>query len=337
MTQAKPSAPHYNSLEYLRFAAIVLIVCCHFLPHYFGSHLTVLGCFGNATFFALSGILLGNAWFRSGTPAFGVNFLTKRIWKILPSYYLFITFWFLFLYLNEHYFSIRSLLLYYSFLPWFNKLNGVGHLWFITMIVLCYFAFAALTQLNAIGRGLILRSRRFILPATVLFCLVIQYFMQQRHFPDYFAAILFGIPLLFLYADHFFSGSEGKSLLLPSVLTAAGIAGTLALEFSGRWAARLHFLQFDFAMLASVAFIRLILLLDPRISRVPRFISWIAEISFEIYLVHHVLCIGKYAIYRYFPNAFLQSTAFLLLTLAGAVLLHIFSRRITRIWRPHHV
>lgn len=335
MNQSNPS-PHYNSLEYLRFAAITLIVCCHFLPHYFGPHLTVLGCFGNAVFFALSAILLGNAWFRSETPALEMKFLAKRIRKIMPSYYLFITAWFLFLYLNEHYFSIRSILLYYSFLPWFNKLNGVGHLWFITMIVLCYSAFAVLTQLNAIGRGIILRYRSFILPATVLLCLFIQYFMQQKHLPDYFAAILLGIPLLFLYADHFFSGSGHRTILLSSILAAIGITGTLVLEFSGGWAVRLHFLQFDFAMLASVAFIKLILLLEQQISRVPRVISWIAGISFEIYLVHHVLCIGKYAIYRYFPNAFLQIAAFLLLTLSGAVLLHIFPRWVSRIWRTHH-
>ena len=116
-TERQNQLYHWKSLEYMRFIAIILIVCGHFLPGYFGPHWLILGGFGNAAFFALSGILLGNEWLRAERPAYGVKFLAHRIGKILPAYYLFITIWFTFLFFAENYFSLRSLLLYYAFCP----------------------------------------------------------------------------------------------------------------------------------------------------------------------------------------------------------------------------
>lgn len=34
------------------------------------------------------------------------------------------------------------------YLPWFDKIDGFGHLWFMTMIVLCYISIWVLSNLS---------------------------------------------------------------------------------------------------------------------------------------------------------------------------------------------
>lgn len=43
-------------------------------------------------------------------------------------------------------FSVKDLILNFLMLGWIGKLPGLGHLWFVTMIVACYVLFAALRQ-----------------------------------------------------------------------------------------------------------------------------------------------------------------------------------------------
>lgn len=43
-------------------------------------------------------------------------------------------------------FSIEAALMNFCFLGWFAKLPGLGHLWFVTMIIICYILFVGLAN-----------------------------------------------------------------------------------------------------------------------------------------------------------------------------------------------
>lgn len=56
----------------------------------------------------------------------------------------------------------------------------------------------------------------------------------------------------------------------------------------------------------------------------------ISAISFEIYLIHHVFCFGKYSIYQIIPNPILGTIVILLISIILAYILNAISKYINR-------
>lgn len=92
----------------------------------------------NFLFLILSAFLFGLTWEKKGRPSYNKGFLTTRIAKLSKTYYPFLAILFLFLYLSQDYFSVRNIVSHTLYLSWVDKINGYGHLWFMTMIVVCY-------------------------------------------------------------------------------------------------------------------------------------------------------------------------------------------------------
>ena len=317
----------YNSLVYLRFLAIFFVVCCHFLPFYFGEHVcNLFGAVGNSLFFLLSALLIGKKWSEQDNSTLGGGFLLHRIYKILPSYYLFLLFMFIAVYVCDHTFSVTALAKHLLFLPWFGKINGFGHLWFITMIVFCYLLVALFSIVNKAMNDALLKRRIVLLPLTIVAVLIIQFLGAKRDLPTYPIAILGGFVLIFLFSDVFFVFKKRKCLFVAIFLTLVGIS---YFEFS-TFLVEFKFLVFDFGMIFAFLLILLFLSYEEKMHSVNPEIQFIAMISFEIYLVHHFLCVGKYSIYRMFPNPFICTAVFLLITVICAFLLHTASNYIIK-------
>lgn len=137
------------SFEYIRTIAIIAIVICHccYGIGSWGFLGKFLGLTFNVIFLVLSAFLIGLSWEKKGAPQYDASFLKARIVKLTHSYYPFIIGMFIFLLLTGYHTTIKDYIMHVTFLPWFDKLSGFGHLWFITMIVICYLAIYTISKL----------------------------------------------------------------------------------------------------------------------------------------------------------------------------------------------
>lgn len=129
-----------TQFDYIRVFSLFGILICHscycfatteWVGRYFG--LTF-----NFLFLALSALLFGMSWNSNGRVSYKKDFLQRRFAKLSKSYYSYLVILFLFLYLTEDYFSWKHIVTHFLYLPWFYKINGFGHLWFLSMIAICY-------------------------------------------------------------------------------------------------------------------------------------------------------------------------------------------------------
>lgn len=89
-------------------------------------------------------------------------------------------------------FSLTSFAANMLMVGWFSKLPGLGHLWFVTMIMACYVTFAIIGY----------KPEVFKKPAIwAVFCLPLHIVVAQMGLPGYFFLILLYCSLAFLYAQ----------------------------------------------------------------------------------------------------------------------------------------
>lgn len=140
------------SLDYIRAISILGIVLCHCCYGITG--LSFLGKFlastFNVVFITLSAFLLGLSYEKNGNKRYDRNFIIHRISKLSYSYYPFIILMFAFLLYTSHNMSIRNAVSHFLFLAWFDKLPGFGHLWYVTLIIMCYFAIYIVSKLPSV-------------------------------------------------------------------------------------------------------------------------------------------------------------------------------------------
>lgn len=139
--------------DFIRVVSLTCILLCH--SCFIISSVTeplgrYLGSTFNFLFLVLSAFLIGGAWNKKGRPAYSFKFLTKRLGKLTRSYYPYLATLFVFLYISQDYFSVRNILTHILYLPWFDKIDGFGHLWFLTMIVVCYIGCWTVTRFSGI-------------------------------------------------------------------------------------------------------------------------------------------------------------------------------------------
>lgn len=137
--------------DYIRVVSLLGILLCHSLFESF--EYSWLGRYFaltfNFLFLILSAFLLGLSWENKGKPKYGIEFLSKRIVRLSKSYYPYLAILFLFLYITQGYHSMRNIISHLLYLPWFDKIDGFGHLWFMTMIVLCYVGCLCISRINS--------------------------------------------------------------------------------------------------------------------------------------------------------------------------------------------
>ena len=113
------------ALDYIRVISIIFIIvchCCFSFPEYdwIGRY---LGQTFNFLFLMLSSILLGLSWNKKNRPQYNKSFLFHRLGRISTSYYPFIIFMFIFLYITGYNIKAKDLIMHMIFLPWFDKLQ----------------------------------------------------------------------------------------------------------------------------------------------------------------------------------------------------------------------
>jgi peptidoglycan/LPS O-acetylase OafA/YrhL len=120
MTRTSVSSQHNRSfgLDFARALAISLVLVAHFVKKYEST-----GFWGVELFFGLSGFLIGQILWRNYEQAknwsfkYVVNFWSRRWWRTLPNYYLFLIIMLVFHYYNG---GFPSLFLFFKHL-WFGQ------------------------------------------------------------------------------------------------------------------------------------------------------------------------------------------------------------------------
>lgn len=130
VVESKIGGQRLASISAVRFIAMLMIIICH-LFQFYGNELSRWFNIGVQIFFVISGFLYGTKHIDNP-----ISFIKKSFIKILTPYYLFL---------------LISFLLYFIFYPQDISLKtsikavfcagtipGLGHLWFVGYILLCY-------------------------------------------------------------------------------------------------------------------------------------------------------------------------------------------------------
>lgn len=303
--------------DYIRSISIIGILVCHscFL---FSAPVSAVGRYFamtfNFLFLALSAFLFGLSWENKNRPVYGITFFWKRIVKLSKSYYPYLITLFLFLYFAEGYFSWRKVLTHTLYLPWFDKIDGFGHLWFLTMIVICY-----------AGIWIYTLSPKKSIHNTLLFSVLTgggicaDFFISSKGLPGYLFPYLIAYILIFSKARVIL----GKIRKVSSIVNVCQlvIINTIAIAiFIDGIFDKAPFWAYLIGMICAGSVFSFSYNLLKKCSS-SKLIAWFSGISFEIYLVHEFF-IGKFNIYDYIPNVFFGFVALVILSTIAAYIIH---------------
>lgn len=306
------------SFEYLRMKAIIGVLLCHychnyhsvgFLGHYCGSTYVPL-------FILMSGMLIGYLWNVKGRPVYGIDFIKKRFSKLSFTYYPFLVFMFAFIWFSGDYnFSIKDVVMHVAYLSWFDKLPNFGHLYFMTMIAVCYIAASFVSRL-----GNKVYSKNII----VFSCLCVfsmDYLLEERGLPGYMLLWLWLFLLAFIYSPKIICWSENndKIKILTLSLLINIIAITLFFFDIYEWN---HCISKWVGAICCVCVMVCVINLQKNATP-NRIVSFIASISFEIYLMFNIISEGKYSLMMQITNPNLALIVYLISCIAMGYCLHI--------------
>lgn len=269
------------SLDYIRAAAIFAIVVCHFLifcTDDVGIGRLLAGG-GNILFFLLSAFLYGQKWEKSRYKSISpIPFLKRRILKLGASLWPFLICLLILYVLIGVEFSVVAAVLNFLFLGAFAKLPGNGHLWFLTVMMMCY------------GLFVLLSWRRFgnwALSIMGLVCFALYLVLECNGLPGNFMLIIGLSGFVFSRSGIVFRIVDKicKSLL-TLIFIGISILGILLFEHGLFESNRIiAYLVLD--LFGIIAFLFLLKIV-PSTSNV--IIGFISSISYELYLVHHTFC-----------------------------------------------
>lgn len=174
-------------------------------------------------------------------------------------------------------------------LGWLSKLPGFGHLWFVTMIVLCYFLFVALGHIKRPVCGW------WSLPAFAVttLCACVSY---SHGLPGYLFLILFYCGILFLYGQSLIKWSLSVSKTLLTVMSIGTNAVALSLFLKG-WIHGGNLIMYYATALCGILLLlwlyRMFVIYTPGVT-----LLYLSGISYEIYLVHHPFCFGRFSLFH---------------------------------------
>lgn len=304
----------------MRVIAIIGILLCHSCFEIssslfgFGKY---LGMTFNFLFLTFSAFLLGFQWEKQNYKKYKLNFIWKRIIRLSRSYYPYLVVLFVFLYLSQNYFNWKHLVSHFLYLPWFDKIKGYGHLWFLTMIVICYLGSYLLTKIQ------LKKSHNAVIFYLIsLTGIILAYSVNSIGLPGNLFLYLIGFLLIYKNATsilRFISYMPLWVNILQSIIINTVIA---CLFIWGIYDVS----KFISGILGMISACSLFCLLYQLFKNIPQnsFIEYIANISFEIYLVHEFF-LGKFSVYGHIDNPFIGFIVLVVLSICVGAILHYLS------------
>lgn len=276
----------------IRAAAILFILLCHIC---FGMGWTAMGRFCantfNTVFFLLSALLLGlnvNEY-KIGGGRYVFQFLSKRVTRLLCSLWPMQIVFAVVFYLAGIEFSLTSFAANMLMVGWFSKLPGLGHLWFVTMIMACYVTFAIIGY----------KPEVFKKPAIwAVFCLPLHIVVAQMGLPGYFFLILLYCSLAFLYAQKIVKWFNAVPIWII-IVAATLINVTSYLLICNKMIVNGILMDYVTTLGGFAIFVFMYRLFKVRTPK--KLLCGISTLSYELYLIHHPFCLGEISFFNLFP------------------------------------
>lgn len=302
------------SFDLLRCISIIGILLCHSCNKFptgdwFGFF---CACTFNFLFVIMSAFLLGLAWEKCGRQPYGKDFLLKRILKLCVVYYPFLIILFLLLYIKFSTVESHKIVTHFLYLPWFDKIGGFHHLWFMSLIVICYLSCALFSNLPGM-------NRKIIIGIGGLFTIFVTFMCMKLGLPSYLAPYVYLYIIVFNYSSRLLRIIKGFK---PSVISITLIPLLILciLYFKTLNSDSLKLLPYIIGIIsASSIFIIIYRLFNFKSLYSP--ILLISTISFEIYLVH-MFFLNYVNVYSMIDNIFLAFFFLLFLSISSAFILN---------------
>ncbi len=209
--------------------------------------------------------------------------------------------------------STKDIVSHLLFLPWFDKLPGFEHLWFMTMIAICYVGIYILSKLKHIDVG----WKSYVV-TTVIVC-AIHALLQKKGLPGQIILYLWLFVLCFYHSTDIKSWCERRESTIMRIIYVIIIMAIAALFCLGLYD-KYRLLAEWFGVLAAVL-TAIIILSTCRNTKSNQIITFVAGNSFELYLVHHVIAFGRWSITAYLGNPILGFAVYILCSVMMAYLL----------------
>lgn len=315
-----------NSFDYIRTIAIFMIVICHYLM-FSGINEGVaryLASTGNVMFFILSALLYGGKRMEDGSfvKNGGGKFLIKRLFKLGASAWPFLivlTICFIIYDVNFRWVDIG---LNFAFMGYIAKLPGNGHLWFLTVMMMCYVECLLVCRYY--------EKLRSFATCFLLVLVVMMIVSESFGFPGNAFAILGLYGFVLLKRDWFLEKAKcmGK---IACICTVALNVITLILDNEGLFL-QYRIIHYLLTYLCGISLLALLVKIMPE--KENKAIRFISGISFEMYLVHHTLCNGPIVYITLWHISIVSQVVLLfLITVFLAYVLHLIAIRLNHLFQ----
>lgn len=184
--------------------------------------------------------------------------------------------------------------------------NGLGHLWFITAIFLCYLVVPILQRLKKWSDWILL---------FLLFVGILQYVFIH------FYLIYFS--WFFLFSSGYFyaaASDQGKrwfriGMLIGLIMVCMIIGWKDIIDYDS-WLNGLFHALLGFVIVAYGGLSLVWLKMENG-----KLVKWFDNLSFDIYMTHHVFCLGSFSLIKFTPYSILNIALILVASLGTAMLL----------------
>lgn len=241
-----------------------------------------LGGTFNFVFFILSGILIGlnsNSTINTTKSKSRVSFLRKRILRLIPDLWIFLLAFTLYAYFVGISINPKTVMLNFMMLGWIAKLPNCGHLWFVSMILICYTVFSFLLYTEN-------KKRATIVVFTE--CILGQLIFEYLNLPSYLFIILLISCIGMLYSHQITQLFDYIPISWATFFLLVTNVPFLIMIYSKN----LIIGHLNYYYIACICGTSVLLFLYKFFKHAPvgRILMIISLYSYQIYLVHHPLC-----------------------------------------------
>lgn len=307
---------NYN-LDWIRVIAMFGIIVDHFISNLGCKKLEYCGLQmgGNVTiFFLISALLFGAKWAKDDYRPFSpIQFLKKRILRIFIPLWMTILLVMPFEYALTGNFNPFTIVMNVVGLGWVRPFGIAGHLWYITMLMFLYICFVGISRIRLDKISGIWWMSAFVV-------MIVAYVVLQGKLTTYSKA---GPPLFMFFSVMMFA--KGKEVMewakrykfLVLLLAIAFVSGSQYIYQLGWHDTHKAMAIGSFICAGFLSFLALNSWMN--VSKPNKMMTWLAGISYEIYLVHVPLlgiCI------HYFKSTILWAPIWIVVSVISAIVLN---------------
>ena len=292
------STSQSNAISTIRVMAMILIVSCHITQGYDQQIAFILNV-GVQLFFLISGFLYGKVEILSS-----MDFYKKRVIKIyIPFIIVVLLFAGVYAIFGVEQVSWKQLIPYVFNLQAFAKpIESFNHMWFLTVIMICYLVTPITKYL--------LKNKPYLLVSLLLLVSVVEFVFVLKMYSIAAWIVLYLFGMCMGYFD------TKKVNAITTVVSGVGLAILMVFFQLSRltdsaWA---HYSVWLHCVLAIFLFGLLYAILTKIDIKLPKCLRFVNNISYEVYLVHHILILGPLSLLFLTPSKTINIVLILMIT-----------------------